>query len=87
MDGSAPFDGFAHAIDAGMSCRAAATRFGVAPSTAIRWQAQRWVTGSFAPKPQDGNMRSRPIEERREDILALCGTRARTSRSMSCACN
>jgi transposase len=27
------------AIDAGMSCRGAAARFGVAPSTAIRWQA------------------------------------------------
>lgn len=26
------------AIDAGMSCRPAAARFGAAPSTAIRWQ-------------------------------------------------
>ena len=40
------------AIDAGMSCRSAAVRFGVAPSTAIRWQARRRTTGSFAPKPQ-----------------------------------
>ena len=54
------------AIDAGMSCRAAAARFGVAPSTAIRWQDQRRTTGSIAPKPQGGDMRSR-----REDILAL----------------
>ena len=59
------------AIDAGMSCRAAAERFGVAPSTAIRWQAQRRATGSFAPKPQGGDMRSRRIEERRDEILAL----------------
>lgn len=59
------------AIDAGTSCRAAAARFGVAPSTAIRWQAQRRATGSFAPKPQGGDMRSHCIEERREDILAL----------------
>lgn len=59
------------AIDGGMSCRAAAVRFGVAPSTAIRWQAQRRDTGSFAPKPQGGDMRSRRVEERREDILAL----------------
>jgi len=29
------------AIDDGMSCRSAAARFGVAPSTAIRWLAQR----------------------------------------------
>lgn len=58
-------------IDDGMSCRAAAARFGVAPSTAIRWQAQRRETGSYAPKPQGGDMRSRRVEERREDILAL----------------
>jgi transposase len=59
------------AIDVGASCRGAAVRFGVAPSTAIRWQAQRRATGSFAPKPQGGDMRSRRIEERREEIPAL----------------
>jgi transposase len=59
------------AIDAGMSRRAAAARFEVAPSTAIRWQLQRRATGSFAPKPQGGDMRSRRIEERREEVLAL----------------
>ena len=35
------------AIDEGMSCRAAAARFGVAPSTAIRWHAQRREVGHF----------------------------------------
>ena len=59
------------AIDAGMSCRAAAARFGVAPSTAIRLRAQRRATGSFAPKRQGGDMRSRRVEARRADILAL----------------
>jgi transposase len=59
------------AVDDGMSCRAAAERFGVAPSTAIRWQAQRRETGDFAPKPQGGDMRSRRVEERAEDILAV----------------
>ena len=59
------------AIDAGMSCRAASARFGVAPSTAIRWQDQRRTTGSIAPKPQGGDMRSRHVEARREDILAF----------------
>ena len=59
------------AIDGGLSCRAVAVRFGVAPSTAIRWQAQRRTTGSFAPKPQGGDMRSRRVEERRADILAM----------------
>jgi transposase len=29
------------AFDDGLSCRAAAARFGVAPSTAIRWRALR----------------------------------------------
>jgi transposase len=59
------------AIDDGMSCRAAAARFGVAPSTAIRWHDQRRTTGTFAPKPQGGDTRSHRIEERRAEILAV----------------
>ena len=59
------------AVDAGVSCRAAAARFGVAPSTAIRWQAQRRDTGAFAPKRQGGDMRSRRVEERAAEILAI----------------
>ncbi|MFX8968907.1 helix-turn-helix domain-containing protein, partial [Acinetobacter baumannii] len=59
------------AIDGGMSCRAAAARFGVAPSTAIRWQSQRLEIGTFAPKPQGGDMRSRRVEERAADVLAM----------------
>ncbi|MFY7835936.1 MAG: helix-turn-helix domain-containing protein, partial [Novosphingobium sp.] len=38
-------------VDDGMSCRAAAARFGVAPSTAIRWRALRRDAGDFAAKP------------------------------------
>ena len=63
------------AVDDGMSCRGAAARFGVAPSTAIRWHAQRRETGSFAPRPQGGDMRSRRVEERSDDILALWAAR------------
>lgn len=63
------------AIDEGMSCRAAAARFGVSPSTAIRWQAQRRQTGNYAPKPQGGDMRSHRVEERRADILPFWETR------------
>ena len=59
------------AIDNGMSCRAAAARFGVAPSTAIRWHDQRRTTGNFAPKPQGGDMCSRRVEEWRAEILAM----------------
>ena len=63
------------AIDDGMSCRSAAARFGVAASTAIRWHGQRRDTGSFAPKPQGGDMRSHRVEERRDDILAIWNAR------------
>ena len=63
------------AVDGGMSCRAAAARFGVAPSTAIRWHAMRRATGDFAAKPLGGDMRSRRVEERAADILALWETR------------
>ena len=62
-------------VDDGMSCRGAAARFGVAPSTAIRWHAQRRETGGFAPRPQGGDMRSRRVEERGDDILALWAAR------------
>lgn len=59
------------AIDGGMSCRAAAERFGVAPSTAIRWHDQRRRHGHCAPKPQGGDTRSHRIETHRERIMAL----------------
>lgn len=63
------------AVDGGSSCRAAAARFGVAPSTAIRWRAQQRETGDFAPKPQGGDMRSRRMEERAADILDIWAAR------------
>lgn len=58
------------AVDAGMSCRAAAGRFGVSVSSVIRWEAQRRATGSYEPKPQGGDTRSRRIEARRGDVMA-----------------
>ncbi len=58
------------AVDAGMSRRAAACRFGVSVSSVIRWDAQRRATGSFAPKPQGDDMRSRRIEARDADVMA-----------------
>jgi transposase len=48
-------------IDEGSSGRAAADRFGVATSTAIRWFGKRRATGSVAPTSQGGNMRSRRV--------------------------
>ena len=59
------------AIDGGMSCRAAATRFGVAPSTAVRWRDQQRRTGSYAPKPQGGDQRSGQIEAHQAVVFAL----------------
>ena len=43
------------AIDAGLSCRQAATRFGVSASSAIRWQGMRREGGDARPKPQGGD--------------------------------
>ena len=63
------------AIDGGMSCRAAAERFGVAPSTAIRWHDQRRRQGHCAPKPQGGDTRSHRIEEHHERVMALYAAR------------
>ncbi len=59
------------AVEAGLSRRAAAERFGVAPSTAIRW-VQSWrETGRLDPKPQGGDKRSHRIEAHAEELLAL----------------
>ena len=57
------------AVDAGMSRRAAAKRFGVGVSSVIRWDAARRATGSFAPKAQGGDMRSERIEARVDEVL------------------
>lgn len=55
----------------GMSCRQAAARFGVAPSTAIRWRRMMRETGSAAPKPQGGDRHSHRIEAHAAFILDL----------------
>ncbi len=59
------------AVDGGMSRRAAAGRFGVAASTAIKWVQQWRKTGSFRPRPQGGDNRSHRIESYADEILAL----------------
>lgn len=59
------------AVDGGMSRRAAAERFGIAPSTAVRW-AQQWrETASVEPRPRGGDYRSHRIEAHAAEILAL----------------
>jgi transposase len=59
------------AIDAGMSRRAAADRFGVAPSVAVKLHELWRRTGSVEPRPQGGDRRSKRIEAHAETILAL----------------
>ena len=59
------------AVDGGMSRRAAAERFGVAASTAIKW-VDRWrQLGDVRPQRQGGDKRSHRIEAHAGEILAL----------------
>jgi transposase len=59
------------AIDAGMSRRAAADRFEIAASAAVKWHQLWQRTGSVEPRPQGGDKRSKRIEALAEVILAL----------------
>jgi transposase len=59
------------AVTAGASCRAAATRFGVSASSAIRWRALPREAGSVVPGPLGGDRRSSHIEVHAALILDL----------------
>ena len=59
------------AVEGGMSRRAAAERFGVAASTAIKWVDQWRRTGDVRPRPQGGDFRSHRIEAHANEVLAL----------------
>jgi transposase len=59
------------AIAGGMSCRAAAARFGVSASSAIRWRARVRVQGDAKPKALGGDRRSGRIEAHATLILRL----------------
>jgi len=57
------------AVAAGLSCRAAARRFGISAASAVRW-VQRWrAQGEVATKPMGGDRRSGAIEAHRQTIL------------------
>ena len=60
-----------HAVADGASCRAAAQRFGVAASTAIKWVQQWRHTGSVRPRPQGGDHRSQRLEAHAAEIVQL----------------
>ena len=59
------------AISGGMSCRAAAARFGVSASSAIRWRARVRMQGDAKPKALGGDRRSGRIEAQAALILRL----------------
>jgi len=58
------------AVDGGMSRNAAAARFGVAVSTAVRWLRTWRADGVAAARPKGGDLRSQRIERHRDVILA-----------------
>ncbi len=63
------------AVDGGMSRRAAAERFGVSISAAIKW-VQRWrETGNRRSHAQGGDYRSHRIEAHAEEIFTLVNDR------------
>ena len=58
-------------IDDGLSCRAAAARFGVSPSSAIRWRQCALEHGQAVAKPRGGDRHSGKIEAHGGFIRAL----------------
>jgi transposase len=58
-----------NAVEAGASCRAAAVRFGVGVSSAIRWVARARTRGDLTPDRRGGNHRSHRIDAHRDLVL------------------
>ena len=58
------------AVDAGMSRRGAAERFGVAVATSIRWVSAWRRDGATCARPRGGNIGSHRIETYRAVVLA-----------------
>ena len=64
------------AIEGGLSCRAAAQRFGVSAASAIRWRAQERREGDVRPKRQGGDRHSQRIEAHAELILSAVAAKS-----------
>jgi transposase len=58
------------AVEGGASCRAAAARYGVGASSAVRWMQAWRASGCVGAQRQGGDRRSRRIESYREVIFA-----------------
>ena len=57
------------AVDGGLSRRAAAARFGVSVSSAIRWMSDYLAEGRSRSKPQGGDQRSGRIEAQADFLI------------------
>lgn len=57
------------AVEAGLSRRAAAERFGIGIATAIRWMRVFRATGATCAQPKGGDQRSHRMEAYRDVIL------------------
>jgi len=57
-------------VEAGMSCRSAAARFGVSASSAVRWLHEWRESGRTAPRLQGGDRLSGRIEAHADVLLA-----------------
>ena len=68
------------AVEGGMSRRAAAERFGITPSAAVKWLRLWRETGAVAPRAQGGDKRSERIEAL-ADVISVMSMRRRTSPS------
>ena len=63
------------AIASGMTCRAAAERYGVSVASAVKW-SQRWrQTGSMIAKPRGGGVRREVLADEREWLTARLSQR------------
>jgi transposase len=58
------------AVEGGLSRRAAAERFGVSPSSAVRFLLEWRESGATRARPQGGDQRSHRIEAHRAFILS-----------------
>jgi transposase len=59
------------AVEGGASRRAAAERFGIAASTAVKWVRRFRETGSRAPRRPGGAVRSRRIDAYQDELMGL----------------
>ena len=62
------------AVDGGLSRSAAARRFGVGISTAVRWVREWRTTGIATAKPRGGDLRSQRVEAFREVLVSAIVT-------------